>query len=217
MAQEKVMAVWFFRGEQPDETWWEKIKPRYPNVCLYKVNILFTTDIEATYAFGIAEQGVKFFREAELLDECPFSFLGPDQVEVIQSIFAKHNGGKETDYKVPTQVETLHNLEEFKGAMSYAHGDAVVLCYYNDGQTMVEKFLDSRKIITSNVRFYKVHIRESPDISDELADDKFEKPCFRIYRNGIMVESIMRENGLANQIKKLKEEIAKYNGEPIIE
>ena len=32
MAQEKVMAVWFFRGEQPDETWWEKIKPRYPNV-----------------------------------------------------------------------------------------------------------------------------------------------------------------------------------------
>ena len=32
-----------------------------------------------------------------------------------------------------------------------------------------------------------------------------------------MVESIMRENGLASQIKKLKEEIAKYNGEPIIE
>ena len=82
---------------------------------------------------------------------------------------------------------------------------------------MVEKFLDSRKIITNNVRFYKVNTSESPDISDELADDKCKKPCFRVFRNGIMIESIMNENDIASQIKKLKEDITKYNGEPILE
>ena len=103
-SNEKVMAIWFYRDEQTDLVWWEKIKPRYPNVLLFKVNILFAIDIQSTYGSDIEEQGVKFFKEAILLDECAFPFLGPDQVEIIQSFFAKHNGGTETIYTTNTEV-----------------------------------------------------------------------------------------------------------------
>ena len=55
--------------------------------------------------------------------------------------------------------------------MSYAHGKIVIICYHDGEQKMVEKFLDSRKKVCQNVRFYKIDTRESPDISEELAGD----------------------------------------------
>ena len=67
-SDQNILAVCFHDGNQElryQEDWWDKIKPWYPNLCLYKVNTQISHDIKEKYA-DPGSIHYKFYKGAEL-------------------------------------------------------------------------------------------------------------------------------------------------------
>ena len=96
--EQKILAVCYHNGCPNEEAWWDKIKPWYPNLCLYKVNTLNAHDIKDKYADENAKPYFKFYKGGDLLNELKYSSDWAAQKVSLAKIMAKNNGGKEIQY-----------------------------------------------------------------------------------------------------------------------
>ena len=92
--EQKIFAVCYHNGCPNEEAWWDKIKPWYPNLCLYKVNVLNSSDFKTQNALPY----FRFYKEGVLLNELEYNSDWTAQKVSLAKIMAKNNGGKEIQY-----------------------------------------------------------------------------------------------------------------------